>query len=113
MSDLINELQDVRKNLNKALSTAVERGKALAIAESEYKAENAKYILIARDKGVPATLIRELAQGDKVVGKLRLQRDIATTMYDSAREAINVYKLEARLIEAQIQREWAVAGEQT
>ena len=113
MSDLLLELQETRKNLNKALSVSVERGKALATAEADYKEANAKYILAARANSVPATLIKELAQGDAVVGKLRLQRDIARTLYDSAREAINVYKLDARLIEAQIQREWGAAGEQT
>ena len=34
------------------------------------------------------------------------ERDCAQVMYDSAREALNCYKLDARLIEAQIEREW-------
>lgn len=104
--NLIDELQNKRELLNKALSECVKRGKELAQAEQAYKQANAKFILSERAKGTPATLIRDLALGDEVVSGLRLERDIASVYYDNAREARNVYKLEARLIEEQIKREW-------
>lgn len=107
--NLIVELQNKRELLNKALSECVKRGKELAQAECEYKQSAAKFILAQRAMGTPATLIRELALGDDIVSKLRLNRDIASVYYDNAKEARNVYKLEARLIEEQIKREWGQA----
>ena len=104
--NLIVELQNKRELLNKALSECVKRGKELAQAECKYKAANAKFILAERAKGTPATLIKELALGDDNIVILRLERDVASVYYENAREAINVYKLEARLIEEQIKREW-------
>ena len=107
--ELLNELQDKRKLLNKALTLAVKRGTELAKAEQAYKQANAKFILAERAKGTAATLIKDLALGDEKVSELRLQRDICSVYYDNAREAINSYKLEARLIEEQISREWGQA----
>ena len=34
------------------------------------------------------------------------ERDCAQVRYDSAKEALQVYKLDARMLEAQIDREW-------
>ena len=47
--------------------------------------------------------------GDDDIVILRLERDIASVYYENAKEAVNVYKLEARLIEEQISREWGAA----
>ena len=107
--ELLNELQTKRELLNKALSECTKRGIALAEAENEYKRSSAKFILAQRALGTPATLIKDLALGDEEVSSLRLKRDIASVYYDNAKEARNVYKLEARLIEEQIAREWGQA----
>lgn len=51
-------------------------------------------------------MIRDLAQGNEPISELRHKRDVAKVLYQNATEAINVYKLECRLAEAQIKREW-------
>ena len=107
--ELLAELNEKRKLLNQALYESTERGKKLAQAERAYKVANAKFILEQRALGTPATLIKDLAMGDETVSGLRLERDIASVYYENAREAINSYKLEARLIEEQIAREWGAA----
>ena len=107
--ELLAELNDKRKLLNQALSECTRRGVELAKAECEYKQSSAKFILAQRAIGTPATLIKDLAMGDEIVSGLRLKRDIAEVYYDNAKEARNVYKLEARLIEEQITREWGQA----
>ena len=107
--ELLNELNEKRKLLNQALSESVRRGIKLAQAERAYKMANAQFILAQRASGTPATLIKDLALGDEEVSGLRLERDIASVYYENAREAINSYKLEARLIEEQISREWGQA----
>ena len=52
------------------------------------------------------TLIRDLAQGDEYIAELRLRRDTAKVLYLNVQEAINVFKLQCRLVEAQLKREW-------
>lgn len=43
---------------------------------------------------------------DEYIAELRLRRDTAKVLYLNAQEAINVFKLQCRLVEAQLKREW-------
>lgn len=104
--DLLRYLQSKRSDLVKALSESKKRGMALADAEREYKRAKAKFIAKARMEKEAVTLIRDLAQGDETISELRHKRDVAKVLYNNATEAINVYKLECRLVEGQIKREW-------
>lgn len=104
--ELLVYLQKKRVELLNALKLSKDRGIALAEAERSYKVEKAKYMASARAEKIPVTLIRDLAQGDKHISELRKRRDIAKVLYLNATEAINVFKLECRLVEAQIKREW-------
>lgn len=104
--ELLNYLQSKRQELSHALTELKKRGIALADAEREYKKEKAKFIAKARLEKVAVTLIGDLAKGHPEISELRHKRDIAKVLYWNAQEAINVYKLECRLVEAQIKREW-------
>lgn len=105
-ADLYSYLQDKQLELNKALRLAKDRGIDLANAEYAYKKDKAKFIASARLEKVAVTLIRDLAQGDEYIAELRLRRDTAKVLYLNAQEAINVFKLQCRLVEAQLKREW-------
>jgi putative component of toxin-antitoxin plasmid stabilization module len=105
-ADLYSYLQDKQLELNKALRLAKDRGIDLANAEYAYKKAKAKFIVSARLEKVAVTLIRDLAQGDEYIAELRLRRDTAKVLYLNAQEAINVFKLQCRLVEAQLKREW-------
>ena len=105
-ADLYSYLQDKQLELNKALRLAKDRGIDLANAEYAYKKAKDKFIASARLEKVAVTLIRDLAQGDEYIAELRLRRDTAKVLYLNAREAINVFKLQCRLVEAQLKREW-------
>ncbi|WP_276789730.1 hypothetical protein [Veillonella magna] len=104
--ELIQYLQNKRRELSHALQESKKRGIALANAEKNYKREKAKFIAKARMDKVAVTLVGDLAKGDMDISELRHERDIAKVLYLNAQEAINVYKLECRLVEAQIKREW-------
>jgi hypothetical protein len=47
-----------------------------------------------------------LARGNERIANLKMNRDVKETLYKSALEAINVYKLQIRLISEQLEREW-------
>ena len=95
--------------LEVALSESVKRGLALAEAERDYRIALAEKMLILRGESQPATLVGDLARGDREVAMAKFNRDCAEAVYDSSREAINVYKKEIDVLREQIEREWSRA----
>lgn len=55
---------------------------------------------------MPVTLIQMTCYGIPSIAEARFKRDMAEAVYRANQEAINSIKLQMRLIEAQIQREW-------
>ena len=106
MIDLIDELQQKNTQLDQALMTLRSNGIALATAEREYKEAVSKEALKLRDEGMAVTLIDKVIYGLPSISTLRFQRDCAEVVYGANQEAINIKKLQIRLIEAQISREW-------
>ena len=104
--DLIQEIGAKSALLDAAIKQLGIRGKAYAQAEHDYRVAMRKKILDERAKGTPVTIISDLCRGDPDVAKLRLERDIAKTVYESAQEAINGFKLQIRILDSQIEREW-------
>ena len=106
MQRIYEELGESRDYMRRASSELKERGIALAKAEAEYQATKNRRALEMKAEGFAATMIQMILKGDDEVSLKLFERDCAQVMYDSAREALNCYKLDARLIEAQIEREW-------
>lgn len=75
-----------------ALQQKNEELKELAIkkaeAEQAYRVALAKRILELKTDGMSVSLINDLSRGDKTVAELKMQRDIAESMYDACREKI-------------------------
>lgn len=106
MSDLLIELHELRRGMNQALRIAKERGMDLAEKEATYKVAKGKLVLCERENKTPVSVINDIVLGDPVISTLRKERDIAKVLYINAQEAINVRKLELRIVEAQLGREW-------
>lgn len=104
--DLMLELQEQKDLLRVALKESGKRGETHAQAEHDYRVALGKQIAIERTKGTPVTIISDVCRGDPVVAKLKFQRDVAEVVYKSAMEAINVYKLNIKTLENQIDREY-------
>lgn len=77
-----------------------------AYAEKEYKILLAKRVLDLRADGMAVGLIEKVCYGLEDVAEKRFKRDLLEGMVRSTYEAINVAKLQLRLIEAEISREW-------
>lgn len=105
--DLYSELQQKRHDLSVCIRKLRETGSALAEAERAYKVMLRAESLILRDEGMPVTLIQLTVYGVESVATLREKRDKAEVIYKANQDAVNAIKLELRLIEAQLQREWA------
>lgn len=105
--DLYTELQQKRHDLSVCIRKLRETGSALAEAERAYKVMLRAESLALRDDGMPVTIIQLTVYGVESVAKLREERDKAEVIYKANQDAVNAIKLELRLIEAQLQREWA------
>ena len=106
MTDLIDDLQTKNMHLEQALRTLRSNGVALAESERKYKEAVSKEALRLRDEGMAVTLIDKVIYGLPSISTLRFQRDCAEVVYQANQEALNVTKLQIRLIESQLAREW-------
>ncbi len=104
----INDLNEMSKQLGAAVKTMGKYGRDLAEANQAYKVALAKAALELRAEGMPVTLIEKVAPGK--VAKQGFARDTAEVMYDTAKEHVNALKLQIRVLDAQIAREWGSNG---
>lgn len=104
--ELFQEQQALLKQLSAVINELEQHGKALAHKEMEYKITLNQHILALRDEGQAVGIIDKVAYGIKDVAQKRLERDIAETMFNVAKEKINGIKLKIRINEEQIKREW-------
>ena len=105
--DLYNDLQQKIKELNISIKKLRETGTEYAKAEKEYKITLRQEALKLRaEKGMPVTLIQQVVYGVPEVAEKRFVRDVKEAVYKANIEAINVFKLQIRIIESQLQREY-------
>lgn len=106
-ADLIMEIQALTGKLNTAVRMLRKTGSDYAEAERDYKILLQQEALKLRDGGMSVTLIDKVVYGIRVVADARMKRDIALATYEACKESINVYKLQIRIIDNQISREWS------
>lgn len=104
--DLYSQLDQKTRLLDVAVRELRQRGTAYAQAERDYRVAKAKAILREREKGTAATITLDLVKGDREVSRLCFERDCAEILWKSALEFIQATKLQIKIIEAQIGREW-------
>lgn len=104
--DLVNELLYKTKELNKLVDDSNNYGQLLAKAERTYRISLATKLIELKASGVAATLCSDLAKGDEIIAQLREERDKAEVWYKSSLEHIMASKLEVKILEGQIEREW-------
>lgn len=109
--DLYSELQTKTAQLELSVKELRKNGTAYAQAEKDYKILLRQECLKLRDAGMAIGMIDKTCYGIPAVAEARFKRDVAETIYKANQEAINSIKLEMRLIEGQLQREWGVSSE--
>jgi len=105
--DLYNELQRKIKELDYSIKALRENGTKYAEAERSYKVKLREEALKLRtEKEMPVTLISQIIFGVPSVADLRFKRDVAEAIYRANQEAIQSIKLQMRIIESQLNREY-------
>ena len=105
--ELWTELEEKRKLLDKAINDLASNGYSLAEKERDYKIAINKKALQLKAENTPVTLIQVIIYGFEDIASLRFERDIAEVKYNSNIEYINTIKLQIRILENQIQREYS------
>ena len=104
--DLRNSLNEIQTCLKDSLSKSRSRGLELAECERAYRLGRAKEVRKEKALGTASTIMKDLVDGNTEVAELRFKRDTALVLYKSAQDAINVYKLNLRVIQEDMQREY-------
>ena len=108
--NLFNEMQKLLNDLNVSIKKLRETGTDFAEAERDYKITLRQEALKLRaEKGMPVTLIQQVVYGIPEVADKRFKRDVKEAIYQANQEAINSIKLQIRVIERQLNREWGNA----
>ena len=108
--DLYVELQAKTRQLEASIKQLRQNGTAYAQAEREYKILLRQECLRLRDEGMAIGMIDKVCYGVPSVAEARFNRDVCESVYRANLEAIQSVKLQLRLIESQIQREYGMAG---
>lgn len=106
MVDLYSELQSKTRELDVSIKMLRKSGTDYAQAERDYKILLREECLKLRDDGMAIGMIDKTCYGIPKVADARFKRDVAEAVYKANMEAINSIKLQMRLIEGQLQREW-------
>jgi hypothetical protein len=105
--DLYNDLVRLQNDLNISIRKLRETGTEFAEAERDYKITLRQEALKLRaEKGMPVTLIQQVVYGVPEVAEKRFKRDVKEAVYQANQEAINSIKLQIRVVEGQLNREW-------
>ena len=104
--DLMNELNYKIQELDKNIKLLRVSGTKYAKAERDYKILLRQECLKLKHEGMAIGMIDKTCYGIPSVAEARFKRDVAEAVYKANQEAINSIKLQMRLLESQIQREF-------
>lgn len=110
-ADLINELNNLNKKLSTGINLIAKYGKDYAEAERDYKITLNQECLKLKDSGMAVTLIDKVVYGVKAVADKRFKRDSAEILWKTSQENVNAIKLQMRILDSQISREWSNGNE--
>ncbi len=104
--DLVNDLFRKTKMMDAAIKRLANEGQKLAESERNYKIALRQEVLKLRELGMAVGIIDKIVYGVPTIADLRFNRDVAETLYKTALEYLNTLKLEIRVIQSQVEKEW-------
>ena len=106
MDDLIVQVNALNSELTQSIKLLRRNGDAYAQAERDYQVAKAQTVLRMKNAGATVTEIQLSVKGQPEVCEKLFARDVAKVMYEANQEHINTVKLQLRLLDNQIAREW-------
>lgn len=107
--DLYEKIQQKVNELDKSVKQLRQSGTDKAETEKNYKISLTQEALKMKDSKNPVTFISLIIHGVRHIAELRFKRDVADAIYQANLESINSIKLQLRILEGQLDREWGQA----
>lgn len=102
----LQKLEELNNLLTSALSEYKKRGQDYAKAYKNYRVKVAQKLLQLKAEGMPVTISYDIARGDEEVANAKEQEIITESLYNSCKEAILTYKLQIKILQAQINNDY-------
>ena len=106
----LQKLEELNNLLTSALNEYKKRGQDYAKAYRDYRVKVAQKLLELKAEGMPVTISYDIARGNEEVAKAKEQEIITECLYKSCQEAINTYKLQIKILQAQINNDYGNGG---
>ena len=90
---IANELHDTGKQLRKGAQEIFAAAREKAESEKNYRVALAREIMTLKEKGLPVSVINDVARGN--TADLKFARDLADAKYTASREALNSLQAQA------------------
>lgn len=104
--DLYNELQEKCRLLDNSIKMLRKTGSDYAKAYTDYRKELAKELVKLKDEGYAITLAGDIARGKPEIAHLKFMEISTEAIYKANMESINVLKLEIKILQEQINKEY-------
>lgn len=104
--DLVNELNNLSNKLSLSIKSLIKTGKDYAKAYTDYRVALAKELMILKEEGYAITLAGDIARGKPEIARLKFKEISTEAIYKANQEAINSTKLQIKIIQNQIDKEW-------
>ena len=104
--DLYNELQEKCRLLDNSIKMLRKTGSDYAKAYTDYRVALAKELVKLKDEGYAITLAGDIARGRSEIAHLKFEEISKEAIYKAKMERINVLKLEIKIIQEQLNKEW-------
>ena len=104
--DLYNELQEKCRLLDNSIKMLRKTGSDYAKAYTDYRVALAKELVKLKDEGYAITLAGDIARGKSEIAHLKFEEISKEAIYKANMESINTLKLEIKIIQEQLNKEW-------
>lgn len=107
--DLYNQLSALVDQLNISIRSLRKTGTEYAEAERDYRMALSEEILRMEAEGRPVTNLYNIARGKKAVAEAKYKQIATETIYRANLEAIQSIKLQIKVTQAQIDKEYGAS----
>ena len=105
--DLYNELNKKLEYLDIQIKKLPETGREYAKAYTNYRIALAEELIKLKNEGYAITLAGDIARGRKEIATLKFKEISAEAIYKANLESINATKLQLKIIQEQLNKEWS------
>ena len=104
--NLYDELNKKLSQLDYSIKTLPNTGSDYAKAYTEYRIALAEELIKLKNEGYAITLAGDIARGKREIAQLKFKEISSEAIYKANLESINAIKLQLKIIQEQINKEW-------